>query len=67
MRGQKLNLKLVAPTCGKKRHYSRGAAFAALDLVKRSEQARGALDHGELVIYKCPTCGKDVWHVGHRA
>jgi hypothetical protein len=66
MAGQRLNLPPRGPVCGKRRHYSRAEAEAHLETLRRSEQARGSLHYGELVVYRCEQCA-GAWHVGHRA
>jgi hypothetical protein len=64
MPGQRLNLPLLTPVCGKRRHYSRAEAQARLETLKRLEQARGSTAANELDTYWCRTC--QAYHVGHR-
>jgi hypothetical protein len=63
--GQHLNLKPVAPTCGKRRYWTLEEARTQRDRLAQQERARGSATAGELVVYKCETCG-GCFHVGHR-
>jgi hypothetical protein len=57
MPGQKLNLPLLTPVCGKKRHHTQSEGQAHLEMLRRCEQARETNGGESLRIYWRRTCG----------